>query len=191
MQDSSSPSGAEAAGAPLPPAPLRTRSSLHVEWLIVAAAALSGWLLFSLRGHLPRANDVVEAPITLITSDREDLGCAADRAFGRYRCEYQAADRRWPAPPTAAEQLAAYYTEDRRMFLIPGLFEQPALAARYAQEPPNHISRDSLHRFTARCKLRLLEKTEEFQVRWVRGKDWSPGSAAWVAEPIECKIQDK
>ncbi len=175
----------------MPPVLPRSRSSLRVEWLIVAAAALSGWLLFSLRGRLPRTNDVINAPITLVTSDREDLGCAADRAFGRYRCQYQAADRRWPAPPAPAEQLAAYYTEDRRMFLIPGLFEQPALAARYAQESPARIARDSLHRFTARCKLRLLEKTEEFQVRWVRGQGWSAGSAAWVAEPIECHIQDK
>jgi hypothetical protein len=158
---------------------------------MVGAAALSGWLLFSLRGHLAGANDVIEAPITLITSDRDDLGCAAERSFGRYRCEYQAADRRWPAPPAPAEQLAAYYTEDRRMFLIPGLFEQPALAARYAQESPTHTSRDSLHRFTVRCKLRLLQKTDQFKVRWVRGQDWSPGTAAWVAEPIECKIQDK
>jgi hypothetical protein len=162
-----------------------------VEWLIVAAAALLGWLLFSLRGHLPSANDVIDAPITLITSDREDLGCAAERFFGRYRCEYRAADRRWPAPPAPAEQLAGYYTEDRRMFLIPGLFEQPALAARYAQESPNHTSRDSLRRFTAQCKLRLLERTEGFQVRWVRGQDWSPGTTAWVAEPIECHIKDK
>ncbi len=85
----------------------------------MAAAALSGWLLFNLRGCLPRTNDVIDAPITLVTSDREDLGCAADRWFGRYRCEYRAVDRRWPAPPAPAERLAAYYTEDRRMFLIP------------------------------------------------------------------------
>ena len=162
-----------------------------MEWLILAAAALLGWLLFNLRGHLPGANDVIDAPITLVSSDRDDLGCAADRSFGRYRCEYQAADRRWPTPPAPADQLAAYYSEDRRMFLIPGLFEQPELAARYAQESSTRVPRDSLPRFTAQCKLRLQEKTDRFQLRWLRGEGWYPGSAAWVAEPIECHIRDR
>ncbi len=192
MRDSSSPSGADRSSAIDASAATRRRPrrTRPIEWLVVAIATVAAVALFNARGHYGPGT-IVDAPITLVTSDRNDLGCAARAAFGRYRCGYQAADRPWPDPPAPADLLAPYYTGDRRLFLIPGLFEQPAVAARYRREIPTGRSRASLRRFVADCKVRLLTRAEGFEVRWVRGDGWHPSGPGWVAAPVRCSVQDK
>jgi hypothetical protein len=183
------------------------------EWLVLAAAALIAWPIWSFRGAGYRAGDTIETAITLITSDREDLSCALHKSFnatapaltpsgiaervrggtsiGKYRCEYSAPRQAWPTPPTRDEQLVPCFTLNRQLLLVPGLFEQPALAARYAQEPPSRVARSKLRRFIARCKLRLVEQATGVQVRWVRGKPWDPIPTGWVAEPVSCSVTDE
>jgi hypothetical protein len=170
-----------------------TRSLGRGEWLVVVLAIAAAAPLWRSRGKVDRAGLVVDAPITLITSDRENLGCALPRWVGRYRCEFQSPKRPWPAPLPHGDLLAPYDTEQhatvqQQMFLIPGLFEQPSLAARYAKEPPEGVPRDRLVRFVAHCKLRLVERVDEFQARWSRDWPWGPQAGVWVAEPVSCSI---
>lgn len=160
------------------------------EWLVLTIAALIAWPVWSYRGERHHSGDIVDAAITLITADRNQLSCASRRAFGTYRCETRAPGRAWPNPPAAAEQLAPYNTTDGQFFLVPGLFEQPALAARYAQEPPEHVAIKRLHRFVARCKLRLVRAVRRVQVRWLRKARWGDGPQGWVAEPVTCQVSD-
>lgn len=166
------------------------RPSHRREWLLVGLAALLAWPIWTWRGKWDREGAVVDADITLITSDRDDLACAMPRAVKGLRCELESADRAWVAQPSRAEMLAPYFTTDRRMYLIAGLFEQPALKARVQAEPPEGRPRDSLRRFTAQCKLRLVEKAAKFDVRWERGQPWNPAGDAWVGTPITCRVLD-
>jgi len=203
MPDSSSHSGDDAAaatpanrssstspetGAAPSPAPLPVPKPQVVRWLIIGIAVIVAGSLWSWRGK-NAAQKTVEAPITLITSDREDLACALGKAIGHYKCQFRAAGQPWPEAPAEKDKLAPYFTTDRQMFLIPGLFEQPALSARYKSEPPAGKPREQLKRFVARCRLRLVEKVEGFQTRWATDANFGPADSAWVAEPEDCKIE--
>jgi hypothetical protein len=159
-----------------------------VRWLIIGIAAIVAGSLWSWRGKTA-AQKNVDAPITLVTADREDLACALGKAVGQYKCEFRAVGQPWPEAPSPKDKLAPYFTTDRQMFLIPGLFEQPALAARYRSEPPAGKPRDSLKRFVARCRLHLIEKVEGFQTRWMTTAPFGPADSAWVAEAQDCKIE--
>jgi hypothetical protein len=76
------------------------------------------------------------------------------------------------------------------MFLLAGLFDEPAVRARYLREPPEGVNRRALRRFTAHCKLRLVEPADQgFSVRWTHDGTWSDGSNAWVAVPVSCRTQ--
>lgn len=203
MSDSSSHSGgdappastapgadtnANATGAAPNPAALPVPRPQVVRWLIVGIAAIVAGSLWSWRGK-SASQRTIDAPITLVTSDREDLACAYPKAVGEYRCEYPSPGQAWPKPPAAKDKLAPYFTTDRQMFLIPGLFEQPALAARYRSEPPAGKRRDQLHRFTARCRLHLIQKVEGFETRWMLTAGFGPGDSAWVATAENCTVQ--
>ncbi|HEY4188337.1 MAG TPA: hypothetical protein VGP07_24905 [Polyangia bacterium] len=176
--------------AAAPPAPLPVPRPRAVKWLVVGIAAIVAGSLWSWRGKVGGAKPV-DAPITLVTSDREDLACALDRAIGKYKCEFSAPGQRWSDAPAAKDRLAPYFTVDRQLYLVPGLFEQPALAARYQSESPQGRPRDKLRRFVARCKLRLVEKVDGLKTRWLVGGNFGPSDGAWVAEPEDCKVTNE
>jgi hypothetical protein len=191
MQESSFPAGASDSATPPSSTGQPTRPpSRRTEWLLVLVAVGAAAVAFNFRGRYGKGT-MLDVPITLVTSDREDLGCSFRETFGRYRCENKSNGEKWPNPPAPSERLAPYYSEDRRLFLIPGLFEQPALAERYRRDDPTGRPRDALRRFSVRCKLRLLLKTEGFEVRWLHDDAWHSSSPAWVAEASQCTVQDK
>jgi hypothetical protein len=170
--------------------PAESRSSSRAaEWAIVALGLLAALGLLNWRGNVGRPSTTVSAAITLITSDRDNLSCAMDRAVGPYRCAFVTPDRAWPEPVAPSQRLAPYVTVDRKLLLVPGLFEQPALAARYAAEPPEGVPRERLHRFSLRCELRLVERVDRFETRWSRNWPWGPQRGAWVAEPVDCRLE--
>ncbi len=155
--------------------------SRRLAWIVVAGAAVLGLLLWNWRGRVTGPGSTIGASINLVTSDREDLACASDRTLGRYRCEFRAPGERWPDPPAPADRLAAYYTTDQRLFVIPGLFQQPAVATRYAAEAPRNLPRDQRPRFSAHCRLKLVQQLHNFQARWLAHGGWGPEDQAWVA----------
>ena len=169
-------------------APL-ARSTRRQEWLVIVAAAVLAVPLWTWRGRWNQPGATTSETITLVTSDREDLACAFDRRVGDYRCGFQSTTEPWPDPPAAARTLAPYMTINRQMFLLPALFDQPAIAARYQQEPPGNVPRARLKRFEVVCTLRLREKVDQFKVRWERTGTWGSADAAWVAEPTDCRLR--
>jgi len=160
------------------------------EWVLVGVAALIAWKLWDWRGSVTGPGKTTTAPITLVSADRDDLACAfGGTAAGKYRCEFDANAKPWPNPPAPTERLAPYYTTERQLYLIPGLFEQSALQKRYSMDTGNHLQRDQQKRFVARCELRLLEKVEKLKTRWLRGGDFNDAEGAWVAEPKNCTVE--
>jgi hypothetical protein len=134
---------------------------------------------------------IVEAPLSLITADKHELSCALPTAVGRYKCAFRAPDEAWPEPAAPADTLTQYLTTDRRLMLVPGLFEQREIAARYAEEPPQGVRLRQLRRFIATCKVRLVRKVPWVYTRWSRRGNWDESGAAWVAEPLGCSLRDE
>lgn len=184
MSDSSSNPGTEPAHS----AATNDKKAPRIEWLLLVVAAGIAVPLWKWRGNHNGAETTIMARITLVTSDREDLACASLRTIKDLGCSFETAEKaRLPAP---AHPLAPYMTEDHQMFLLPGLFEQPSLKKRYESEPPTAATRETLRRFTAVCKLRLVEKIGGVQVRWVQNQPFSAAdNNAWVAKPIACKVE--
>jgi hypothetical protein len=175
-------------GAATPPAARRFRK----EWVLLLVAVAVAVTVIVFIGRPKGPGSVVTEPITLISSDRDELACAASRTFGRYRCEFDSGGAARPAPVPDAERLVPVFTVERQMYLVPNLFSQSAVAARCNAEPPAGRSHDALKRFTARCELKLLERVggAAFEVRWQRGDKFGQGLSAWVAEVIGCKVDD-
>jgi hypothetical protein len=177
------PSGASrssGAGARLPRRP---------AWIVVAASVVVGIALWSWRGSVPGRGSTLEATVNLVTTDRDDLACASARTMDRTRCEFRAPGIPWPDPPARAERLAAYFTTEQQLLVIPGLFEQPAIAARYAAEEPAHLPRDLRRRFVATCRFTLAGELRDFQTRWLRTGGWNRQDEAWVAVPSDCRVR--
>jgi hypothetical protein len=175
----------QAAASEAPPAKSKLR------WVLIVVAAVVAWQLFQWRGNVSGPGKPVDAPITLITADREDLACAMDKSVGKYRCEFPAPGKTWPQPPTNAEKLMPYFTVDRQMYLIAGLWDQESVALRYKNEPPQGKPRESLKRFVAHCRLHLVQKVEGFQTRWQAAGNWGNAEAAWVADIVGCQAADQ
>jgi hypothetical protein len=153
-------------------------------WIAFAAVAVVVIAFWAWRGH--RAG--IPASITLVTTDRDDLACASEQRFGRYRCEFRAPGVPWPDPPAAADRLVGYYTVEQKLYVIPGLFEQPALAARYSSDESRKLPRDQRQRFAAACQLDVINHLRNFQTRWIKNGEWGPQDEAPVATASDCHI---
>lgn len=128
----------------------------------------------------------VAGDITLITSDRADVDCAAATGIGEYRCGFS--DENMPWNGDEAKKLKPYYTTDRHLYLIPGLFLQPALQERFNSEPPSK-PRDQLKRFTAKCNLKIAGRVGGVRVRWLATGTWSNPEEVEVATVVDCKVE--
>ena len=128
----------------------------------------------------------VSADITLITSDRTDVDCAAANGIDKYRCGFT--DENLPWNGEEKDRLRPYLTTDRHLYLIPGLFLQPALEARYKSEPPDK-PRESLKRFTAKCNLKVLGRVGGVKVRWLASGTWGNPEEADAASVVDCKVE--
>jgi hypothetical protein len=128
----------------------------------------------------------VTAEITLITSDRTDVDCAAAAGVDKYRCGFSDEATAWNG--AEKDKLRPYYTTDRHLFLIPGLFTHPALEARFKSEPPDK-PRDLLKRFTAKCELKILGKVGGVKVRWLANGTWGNPEEVEAASVVDCKVE--
>jgi hypothetical protein len=128
----------------------------------------------------------VAADITLVTSDRADVDCAAATGIGEFRCGFTDENMAWNGDE--AKKLKPFYTTDRHLYLVPGLFLQPALQDRYKSEPPDK-PRDLLKRFTAKCNLKILGKVGGVKVRWLASGAWSDPQEVEAASVVDCKVE--
>lgn len=154
----------------------------------VAAIVIVGAALAVQRGPQSQSSvgDTVAADITLITSDRSDIDCSAAGGVEPYHCGFTDENMTWKGDEK--NKLRPYYTVDRHMYLVPGLFEQAALQERYKSEPPQGKARDQLKRFTAKCNLKIAGKLGGVRVRWVPTAAWSNPEEAEVATVVDCKV---
>lgn len=131
-------------------------------------------------------SDAKSAEITLVTSDRADVECVAAGGPQDFRCGYSSETSPWQGDEKI--KLKPYYTVDRHLYLIPGLFLQPALVTRYQAEPPTK-PREQLKRFTARCQIKVIGKVAGVKTRWLVGSPWSTAEDADVATVSDCKVE--
>jgi hypothetical protein len=131
-------------------------------------------------------SSVVDAAITLITSDRNDVDCVSDTAIDGMRCAFITPEK--PAQVDEKNKLQPFFTVDRRLFLIPGLFLDPAIELRFKSEPPTK-PREQLTRFVARCKLRIQNSVTNIRVRWTARDNFGDPQPAEIATVVECKIE--
>jgi hypothetical protein len=134
---------------------------------------------------LRRQPATVEAQLTLITSDRDQVACASDRTVGAYACGFDGAGK--PRSLVERDTLRPYMTVDRRVYVIPGLFLQPNLERRYAAEPGN-APRERLRRFSAKCVLKRVGELGGFKLRWDEKGAWSEPQTADVVTVETCEI---
>ncbi len=156
----------------------------------MGAAVLVAIPIWNFRGKSNQAGTIIDARLTLVTSDHDELSCASEQSYSGYRCGLRGPDDPWPTPPKPSEELVQYLSESRQMFLIPGLFDVPVVRARYESERPDRVNRYALHRFVAVCQLRLVERVEEgFSTRWSHDGTWGDGTNAWLAVPVSCRVE--
>jgi len=159
------------------------------EWyVVIGALAVGAGLLSFGRGRPFGEADRVPVKITLITADRGDLDCALDQEIAGFRCGHVGNTTAASPAPAKEQLLAPYMTPDRRLLLVPGLFEQPALSERYDRERPTGRPKHRLKRFIASCEVKLLEKVPALKVRFGKRNAWGDAKDAWVAQPLSCTV---
>jgi hypothetical protein len=150
------------------------------EWILAAATGLLSVVLFTARGRPAARGEVIDGPITIVPADANRLECALSRAVGRYRCAYREKDARWVPEPESMMRMAPYLTQDRTLYLVPGLFDVTSVRLFASRRGPND-------RFVARCKLRLVERVTDFAIRFQPDGPWEPRKdPVWLAEPVSC-----
>jgi hypothetical protein len=114
------------------------------------------------------------------------VDCAASAGLETYRCAF--ADENTPWNGDEKNKLKPFYTTDRHLYLVPGLFTQSAVQARYNSEPPTK-PRDQLKRFTAKCDLKIIGKVAGVRVRWLSSAPWSNPEEIEVGTVVDCKVE--
>lgn len=164
-----------------------------IQSVLWTAAALAIYLVVT--GLFPRgeeritptrleAGQVIDASITLITADVRDLSCASDGEVAGNRCGFDSTGA--PVQPSGG-LLAPYMTTDNVLFLVPDLWKEPALARRLEEDPPRERERSK--RFTARCKMQLVQPLKTFWLRWEPQADWQYRDEAWVGTISGCRLE--
>ena len=173
--------------SPDAPPPNASRRRVFIG-LGVGAVVIIGAALAMQRapGDPGARSGTVAADITLITSDRADVDCSAATGIDPYRCGFS--DENMPWHGDEKNTLKPFYTTDRHLYLIPGLFLAPALQDRFKAEPPDK-PRDLLKRFTAKCNLKISGKVGGVRVRWLATGAWSNPEEVEVATVIDCKVE--
>jgi hypothetical protein len=175
-----------AAGASTEPASV-SRKRVFIGLGVVAIVIIGAALAMQRTPQEPNTpGSTVSADITLITSDRADVDCAAATGIGEFRCGFSDESMAWNGDE--AKKLKPFYTTDRKLYLIPGLFLNSALQERYNSERPDK-PRDQLKRFTAKCNLKILGKVGGVRVRWLASGTWSNPEEVEAASVVDCKVE--
>jgi hypothetical protein len=120
-----------------------------------------------------------------VTSDRADLDCSSRETIRGFHCGFT--DETTPWPGDEQTKLQPVYTTDRHLYLVPGLFAEPAIRLRYLSEPPSK-PRDDLKRFTAKCRLRVVGTLAGVRTRWLNDGAWTDPQGIEVATISSCEV---
>ena len=178
------PENEEATGSK---APGPSRSKIFLGLVVAAIIIFAAY--FATRRVSPNSAAILRttsADITLVTSDRTDVACVSLKAFQSYHCGFSTEIVNWQGDEQ--NKLAPYFTLDRHQYLIPGLFLEPAILARYQSEPPNK-PREQLKRFTAHCQIKVIGKLAGVRTHWVAKSAWSNPEDIEVGTVSGCKIE--
>jgi hypothetical protein len=156
--------------------------------LVVAAVIIFAAYFATRRSPLisTGGSPATSAAITLVTSDRADLDCVSRKGIQGYNCGFSTEIISWQGDEQ--NKLKPYYTVDRHLYLIPGLFLDPAVAKRLQAEPSNK-PREQLKRFTARCQIKVIGKLTGVRTRWLVNTAWSNPEDIDVATASDCKVE--
>jgi hypothetical protein len=163
-----------------------SRGKIFLGLIVAAIIIFAGY--FATRRISPNSAAILRtaaADITLVTSDRTDVACVSQKGFQGYHCGFSTEIVNWQGDEQ--NKLAPYYTLDRHLYLIPGLFLEPAILARYQSEPPNK-PREQLRRFTAHCQIKIIGKLAGVRTHWVVNTAWGNPEDIDVGTVSGCKI---
>jgi len=135
----------------------------------------------------------LDVAITLVSTDVVAISCASQEEVDGRHCAFESSkpETKWSKAVSVErspkdEILVPYKTTDDVMFLIPGLFEQPALVERLKVDPPifgiEHV------RFNAHCKMKLVGKVGSLEVRWAPNGRWHPATNVFVGTVSDCRL---
>lgn len=136
---------------------------------------------------LATGSPATAANFTLVTSDRADVDCVAAKAIQGFHCGFSSETTPWQIEEQT--KLKPYYTADRHLYLVPGLFLQPAILSRYQGEVPDNKPREQLKRFTARCQIKVIGKLAGVRTHWLANSAWSNPEEVDVGLVSDCKVE--
>ncbi len=148
------------------------------DWVLVVVGVGLAVAGFAYRGSPPRAGSVIKAEFTLVPLDARSLSCASDRVYGTHRCAF-----RGDGTPASVERpIVPAVTVGREVYFAAGLFQDPALVE-YLNGPGGR----SPKRFTARCRIRLVERASDLRTRF-RQEPFAQAEPGWVANVLRCRV---
>lgn len=168
-------------------------AGLALAIFLVATTLEPGLLVKKTKGTGLAVGRSIDVSISLVSSDVADLACASDTEVAGAKCQFDAygAVRTPDERPAARSDLfAPYMTTDNVLFLVRGMFAEPAVAKRLVDEPPGSVPRGEQVRFVATCKLRLEGRVTELGVRWEKGAAFGPREPAWAGRVSECTVSN-
>ena len=135
----------------------------------------------------PPVGSVVTGYITLVTSDRHNLDCASQAGVQGFRCGFTSEGH--PRQIDEQQKLRPFTTLDQELYLIPGLFFEPTIDARYQAEPPTKPPAE-LQRFVVKCRIQVVGELADVKLRWEPDKEWDSlkGKKVSVATVSDCRI---
>lgn len=150
-------------------------------WLIVLAAIVGSLALLAWgRGHASAPGAHFPLSITVIPADAVNLDCSTDAHFGEVRCNFDAQGR----SRSVSLPLRPYVTTGRELWLLSGVFEQPAVHDWLTQARRTGSSA----RVTIDCQATLLGQLRSVPVRWQSGAAFASESDVPVASVSDCRV---
>jgi hypothetical protein len=177
--------GGRSGGRPAPPRKGSSMLNLLVFVVIVGGLAAAFAVLGSRSGggDAPPApkwkvGETVDVQITLVHTDRSNLGCAmADEVAGRH-CAFEAQSKRSTKPgdaSTSAAVLQPFTTTEGVQMLAAGLWTQEILK----KDLPKA-------RFSVKCKLVVEGQAQSAWVQWKPGDPWYTGNGWFTGLLKDC-----
>jgi hypothetical protein len=162
----------------------------YADFGLVALGLLLAPILWGARGRVLEAGATIDEALTLITADKHDLSCALAVPVGIHRCHFRAPSRPFREKSQRASVLQPFVSLAGETFLISGLFDEPALARRYAAEVPDGRPRGQYRRFVAHCRLKLLARVSSVAVQFGQQAAFRQATELWAAEPVTCHVSE-